>query len=148
MLQTLAQLYARDLDKLHEEIELFADEKSLWKISGDIKNPSGNLALHLCGNLQHFIGNFLGGVDYVRKRDYEFSARDVARAELLSEIQKTKKVVVKTLEEMSPLLLEQEYPVVVFKDPMTVEYFLFHLLAHLNYHTGQINYHRRILGKN
>jgi len=28
---------------------------------------------------------------------------------------------------------------------MTTEYFLLHLLGHLNYHLGQISYHRRLL---
>jgi hypothetical protein len=29
---------------------------------------------------------------------------------------------------------------------MTTGYFLVHLATHLNYHLGQINYHRRLLG--
>ena len=42
-------------------------------------------------------------------------------------------------------LLDKEYPIRVFDEPVTTEYFLMHLLSHLGYHTGQINYHRRLL---
>jgi uncharacterized damage-inducible protein DinB len=31
-------------------------------------------------------------------------------------------------------------------ETVTTEYLLLHMLTHLNYHTGQINYHRRLLG--
>ncbi len=37
------------------------------------------------------------------------------------------------------------YPIEVFGHPMTTEFFLIHLTTHLNYHLGQINYHRRLL---
>lgn len=41
--------------------------------------------------------------------------------------------------------LANEYPIVVFKDKMTLGYSLIHLVGHLGYHVGQINYHRRLL---
>jgi uncharacterized damage-inducible protein DinB len=44
--------------------------------------------------------------------------------------------------------LADEYPIVVFKDKMTTGYFLIHLVGHLGYHLGQINYHRRLLENN
>ncbi|MGB5288816.1 MAG: hypothetical protein WBN42_10030, partial [Ignavibacteriaceae bacterium] len=66
MTEILIQLFKRDLEKLKSEISFFKDEENLWKISGDIKNSAGNLCLHLCGNLQHFIGAVLGNSDYIR----------------------------------------------------------------------------------
>jgi len=54
--------------------------------SGRDRNPGGNLALHLAGNLQYFVGNVLGKNGYVRNRDAEFGSRDIPRAELLREI--------------------------------------------------------------
>ena len=77
MIETLSQLFLRDLDKLKTEITSFKDEKKIWEISGDIKNSAGNLCLHLCGNLQHFIGAVLGNSGYVRNRDAEFSRKNV-----------------------------------------------------------------------
>jgi len=62
MLQSiLSELYERDLNKLKTEIEQYPDEADLWKKSGEIPNSGGNLSLHLCGNLRHFIGLVLGG---------------------------------------------------------------------------------------
>ncbi len=144
-IQSLVLIFERDLNTLEKEINLYPDEASIWKITGDIKNSAGTLSLHLCGNLQHFIGAVLGKSGYVRNRDYEFSARHVSRKVLLEEINRTKVSVTSTLERIDPVLLKQEYPVKVFDFPMTTTYFLIHLVAHLGYHLGQLNYHRRLL---
>jgi hypothetical protein len=48
------------------------------------------------------------------------------------------------LETLKPSILETEYPEKVYDYPMTTGYFLIHLTAHLSYHLGQINYHRRM----
>ena len=41
--------------------------------------------------------------------------------------------------------LLEDYPVLKFDETTTIEYLLVHLTLHLNYHLGQINYHRRLL---
>jgi len=143
--EALDKIFERDLLKLEEEIKLYPSEESLWKISGEIKNSGGNLCLHLCGNLQYFIGAILGGTDYRRNRELEFAAKDIPKKELILEIQKTKKTVKVTLEKIDVYLLEQEYPIQVFAYSMTTTFFLIHLASHLNYHLGQVNYHRRLL---
>jgi len=145
MIQTLIQLFLRDLDKLKTELTSFKDEKNIWKISGEISNSAGNLCLHLCGNLQHFIGAVLGNSGYVRNRDAEFSRKNVLIRELVAEIELTIKVVEKTLKELKEEELSKTFPINVFGFEMTTEYFLTHLTTHLNYHLGQINYHRRLL---
>ena len=145
MLRSLTQLFLRDLEKLKTEITSFKDEKKIWEVSGDVKNSAGNLCLHLCGNLQHFIGAVLGNSGYVRNRDAEFSRKDVPIRELVAEIELTAKVVQKTLQELKEDTLQKTYPINVFGYEMTTEYFLVHLAGHLNYHLGQINYHRRLL---
>nr|WP_276373737.1 DinB family protein [Chryseolinea sp. H1M3-3] len=145
ILETLLKLFDRDLQRLEEEINLYPSEEAIWKVSGDIKNPAGNLCLHICGNLQHYIGANLGRTSYVRNRDYEFAAKDISKAALSAEVQKTKQVVRETLETLKPSSLEAEYPEKVFEYSMTTAYFLIHLSSHLGYHLGQINYHRRIL---
>jgi uncharacterized damage-inducible protein DinB len=147
ILETLLKLFDRDLQRLEEEINLFQSEEALWRISGEIKNPTGNLCLHLCGNLQHYIGANLGRTSYVRNRDNEFAAKNISKADLIAEVQKTKQVVREALETLKPSILESEYPEKVFDYPMTTAYFLIHLNSHLNYHLGQINYHRRLVGQ-
>ena len=42
-------------------------------------------------------------------------------------------------------LMQTNYPSKVFGNEMTHEYFLIHLIGHLSYHLGQINYLRRII---
>jgi uncharacterized damage-inducible protein DinB len=145
MIETLKQLFLRDLEKLKTEISSYRDEKNLWKISGDISNPAGNLCLHLCGNLQHFIGATLGNSGYVRNRDAEFSKKNVPIRELVAEIELTTEVVQKTLLELKEEDLQKTFPINVFGYEMTTEYLLTNMAAHLTYHLGQINYHRRIL---
>jgi uncharacterized damage-inducible protein DinB len=145
MIDILKQLFTSDLEKLKTEISSYTDEMNLWKISCDIKNSGGNLCLHLCGNLQHFIGAVLGNSGYVRKRDAEFSRKSVSVKELVKEVELTITAVENTLNHLKEERLGEKYPRNVFGYEMTTEYFLIHLAAHMNYHLGQINYHRRLL---
>lgn len=145
MINTLLQLFQRDLEKLKTEISSFKDEQKIWVISAEVKNSAGNLCLHLCGNLQHFIGAVLGKSGYVRNRDSEFSRKDVSIRELVAEIETTTQIVEKTLKELKEEELSKTFPINVFGFEMTTEFFLIHLTTHLNYHLGQINYHRRLL---
>src|ERR1700730_15487822 len=94
----IAGIFERELTKLGEEIKLYSSEESIWKVTQDVKNSGGNLCLHICGNLQHFIGNVLGNSGYVRNRDKEFSDKNIPVVELQKEIEQTIKVVVQTLE--------------------------------------------------
>lgn len=145
--EILSELYERDLNKLKDEVSKYSNEADLWKMGGEIPNSAGNLTLHLIGNLKHFIGTVLGGTAYVRDRDLEFSDDAVPRDLLIAGILETQSVVKETLAKLSPDDLERQYPIEVFGRPMSTEYFLVHLSTHLNYHLGQINYHRRLLSK-
>ena len=150
MINTLNDLFTRDLNKLKSEIEQYTDEANLWLVDGEIPNSGGNLTLHLVGNLKHFVGTVLGGSGYVRERDLEFSTKGMPRVELLQMIDETIADVAAGLDKVTPEQLAAEYPIVVFADrtePMTTEWFLMHLATHLGYHLGQINYHRRLLDK-
>jgi len=143
--EVLIQHYEQGLEKLKLEIEQYKNEADLWKTNGEIPNSGGNLCLHLLGNLNHFFGAVLGGTDYSRDRDAEFANKNVPRERLLYDIDATIPVVKKTLEKLTPEDFERQYPVDVFGRPMSTEYFYTYLVGHLNYHLGQINYHRRML---
>ncbi len=145
--QILLDLYERDLAKLKSEIEQYSDAADLWRVEGGIANSAGNLTLHLIGNLEHFIGAVLGNSGYIRDRDREFSDRDIPREDLVSAIDETRATVKSTLEALTDEDLSQNYSIEVFGEPMTTGFFLVHLATHLNYHLGQINYHRRLLSK-
>ncbi len=145
IITSLEKLFIRDLDLLAKEIDAYPSEDSLWVVKNDIKNSGGNLCLHLSGNLQHFVGTLLGKTNYVRNREAEFSSKNIPKEKLLADIEATKKAIIHTLSQLDESDLSKPYPVEVFGEPMTTEYFLIHLLGHLTYHRGQINYHRRIL---
>lgn len=145
LIEILQSLFERDLNKLKTEIELYNDEKNLWLLEKDIANTAGNLCLHLVGNLNAFIGATLGNTGYVRHRDLEFSTKDVSKKELIEKIDATIGVVRQSLEGVTATQLAAEYPIIVFKEKVTTALFLVHLATHLNYHLGQINYHRRLL---
>ncbi len=147
MTDTLIQLFKRDLTKLKSEIRLYEDEADLWIIEKDISNSAGNLCLHIIGNLNHFIGTTLGKSSYVRQRNAEFNLKDIPVKELSKMIDDTIIVIRNVLEKLSKDDLIKIYPIKVFNEEMTTEFFLIHLIAHLNYHLGQINYHRRLLNK-
>ena len=147
LLNILTELYERDLAKLKSEIEQYSNSSDLWLIDGEIANSAGNLTLHIVGNLNHFLGGVLGGSGYVRDRDREFSDKDVPREDLVSSIDETRTIIRATFEKLSEEDLAAEYPIQVFGEPMKTGYFLVHLATHLNYHLGQVNYHRRLLAK-
>lgn len=144
-INNLITVFNRDLQQLSREMELYTHEGDIWKLAGEIKNPGGNLCLHLCGNLQHFIGHVLGGTAYQRNREYEFAARHVGRDILLQEIETTQSVVKSTLAALQPSALLQPYPSQLPMGQVTTAFFLLHLATHLNYHLGQVNYHRRLI---
>ena len=145
--QSLSELFERDLNKLKEEINLYKDESYIWDVKGEIKNSAGNLTLHLLGNLNHFIGAILGNSGYVRNREEEFSDTHVPRTEIIGDIDKAIGIVKSTLSRVSDELLKKDYPIKVLKnkETMRTKFFLIHLLGHLNYHLGQVNYHRRLI---
>jgi|SRR6185436_4361967 len=145
MISEIKEIYLRDLKKLSEEIGLFTDESAIWKTAGDIKNSSGNLCLHLCGNLQHFIGAQIGKTGYVRDRDAEFSSRNIPASKLQEEISKAEAAVTIALDKMKEEELATIYPQTFIGKDVTNGYFLVFLIAHFNYHLGQVNYLRRVL---
>lgn len=145
MKETLLALFDRDLEKLKTEILSYNDTNALWRIDQQISNSGGNLCLHLMGNLNHFIGALLGNSGYVRERELEFTQKNIPIPTLIQGIEDTKIVVQYTLSTLSDADFARDFPFALFKQNNTTTYVLWHLLTHLNYHLGQINYHRRIL---
>jgi len=146
MNEVLRELYRRDLLKLKKEIERYSDDSILWIIENSIKNSGGNLCLHLIGNLKAFIGVGLAGSDYVRQRDFEFAGKDVPREELYAQIDETIKIIDEGLSSLTDEQFSNGlFPIKIWKEKTGMAFTLMHLHAHLNYHLGQINYHRRLL---
>lgn len=145
MKNTFIPLFNRDLTRLYKEIDAYTDELILWQKAEGISNPAGNLCLHLIGNLNEYIGRQLGQIPYERNRPLEFSATNIPKKDLLEMISATQKVVEGSIKKLKSAQYKEKYPENVLGYDMTVHYFLVHLNGHLNYHLGQINYHRRLL---
>ncbi|MEP6628541.1 MAG: DUF1572 family protein [Ginsengibacter sp.] len=137
--------FERDLNKLIEEINLFKNENDVWKTKEGIHNSAGNLVLHLVGNLNHFIGKTLGNSDYVRKREEEFSLNNIPREKLISDLSSLKETIKITLPKLSDEDLKKDFPLKIKDEFFSTENMLIYLLAHLNYHLGQVNYLRRMV---
>ncbi len=143
LIQDLSTLFLRELDGLRRAIELYPDDASPWAEIPGLPNRGGTLALHLAGNLRHFIGATLGGSGYVRDRDLEFSARGVPRAEMLEKIAAARQEVEPALAGLSPEALDADFPIPHGGRIISTRMYLMHLAMHLAYHLGQVDYHRR-----
>jgi len=145
IIESLIEIFERDLNRLITELKLYRDEDNLWIVKEGISNSGGNLTLHLLGNLNHFIGATLGHSGYVRYREDEFALKNIPRADMILNIENCMLMIKATLHKLTAEDLEKTFPIEVFGKPMTTVFFLLHLTTHLTYHMGQINYHRRLL---
>ncbi len=145
MLHSLSSIIQREVSKIQEELGLYSDETLIWKTHEEISNSAGNIALHVAGNLQHFIGATLGKTGYVRNRELEFEAKNVPLGHIISDLENAKLAVDTTLLNLDEFEVQKLFPIDVFGGDKSTEWFLVHLLSHTSYHLGQINYHRRLL---
>lgn len=145
MLQAIRKVLSRDLATLERELGLYADDEGPWVAVPGLTNAGGTLALHLVGNLQHFIGAQLGGTGFQRDRDAEFTRRGVPRVELQEAVRATAAVVEATLAGLAPARLSEPFPLEVMGAIVGTDVFLVHLCSHLAYHLGQLDAHRRVV---
>jgi hypothetical protein len=144
MLSTeLSALFSRDIHRLIQELQAFPDTAAVWKTAPGVSNAAGTLALHLEGNLREYIGRQLGGIEFTRDRPREFSARGVEQAELIARLEKVRDTIPPVIAALSAAQLDADYPEKVLGKPTSTRQFLIHLLGHLNYHLGQVDYLRR-----
>ena len=144
LISAIGTMLLRELVSLRKEIEAYPSDAALWTVVPGITNAGGTLALHLTGNLQYFIGAVLGGVAYRRDRDAEFNTKGLSRAELMDRVDQTMAALSRTFTALSDSVLTGRYPEPVAKVRVSTGDFLVHLLSHLAYHLGQIDYHRRM----
>ncbi|MCX8491168.1 MAG: DinB superfamily protein, partial [Cyclobacteriaceae bacterium] len=76
---SIQKIIDRYLTALEKELALYSPEGLIWATMGDVKNSAGNLSLHLCGNLQHYIGVVFGNSGYSRNSENEFAAQGIKR---------------------------------------------------------------------
>jgi len=135
----------RDLGTLRRELDLYTDDMQPWQAVPGLANSGGTLALHLVGNLRHFVGARMGTSGYVRDRAAEFAERDVPRAKLIALVDAATHEVDVALSTLDHRRLMAEFPDVVAGVRVTTGDLLLHLVAHFTYHLGQLNAHRRVV---
>lgn len=145
---TLKVVLTRELRAFQRELDAYPDDASVWRPVPGLPNSGGTLALHVAGNLRHFLGAILGHDGYKRDRDAEFARRDVPRSELRAGIDAAIASVEQTLESLSDATLAAPYPEPIAKRSVSTDVFLVHLATHLAYHLGQLDYHRRAVTGN
>jgi hypothetical protein len=143
MIPALAHVLRRELDTLERELRLYPDDASLWVSVPGQTTAGGNLALHLAGNLRHFIGATLGATGYVREREREFSSTGLSREAIIEEVRRATQDVEATLKALDPSRLAATYPLEIQGIRLGTEAVLLHLASHLAFHLGQVDYHRR-----
>jgi hypothetical protein len=146
LLDDISRLLLRELSAFERELLLFPDDETVWKTVPGVTNSAGNLALHIAGNLQHFVGGVLGHNGYTRDRDGEFNARDLTRVELVEELQRAARAVREVVPQLDDDCYDEVFPVTVVPErPMPTGRFLLQLCVHAGFHLGQIGYLRRAL---
>jgi quercetin dioxygenase-like cupin family protein len=146
MLADLRAVLTRDLQAAAREVEAYDTDESLWRAVPGITNSGGVLARHLAGNLRHFIGAVLGHSGYQRDRDDEFRVPTAikSRAVVADELRTAAREVDAALVALPLAALSDPFPVAVGERRFSTLQFLIHLTAHLGYHLGQLDYHRRM----
>ena len=145
MIDDVRRLLTRELEAFAREVELFPDDDTLWRTVPGVTNSAGNLALHACGNLKHFVGAVLGGTGYARAREAEFATRSGRREDVARQLRETAEVVATTLARLPESALAAPYPEPHDGVQLPCGRFLLHLCAHLAFHLGQAGYLRRAL---
>ena len=135
----------RELRTFIKEIEAFPSDDSIWHTRRGVTNSAANLALHVSGNLQDFVGRVLGGTSYVRNRELEFSRREGTRDSIVAELRQTIDVIESTLPTVTDETMAADYPMPFHGKILPTGVFLVHLGAHLAFHLGQAGYLRRVI---
>ena len=142
----VARLLAREIAGFQREIAAYPDDATLWQTVPGVGNSTGNLAWHVAGNLQHFIGAVLGQTGYVRNRDLEFSRRSGTRDEAIAELDRASAVVTRVLAAVPADVLDAEFPITLPNGlRIRTSFFLLQLAVHAGFHLGQAGYLRRAL---
>ena len=119
-------------------------EAQIWQRNSDNENALGNLILHLCGNMQQWIGAGFGGEKDIRVREAEFSARGNANKEaLLQLLHQTVNHNLAVIESVTPeRLIEQITP-----QDRTVSILeaIYQVVGHFQQHTGQIMFATKLM---
>jgi hypothetical protein len=137
-----------ELEKLRDQIRELAaplNERQFWAKPLDPGNSVGHLVLHLCGNLNYFVGARLGNTGYVRDREREFTeGSPPPKADALARLDETVAMCRRVVGALTAEQLAAPHPDERFG---TVLNALVHLTSHFALHRGQMSYISRLATK-
>lgn len=126
------------LHKIEDCLKNLSDDDIWWR-AHETNNSIGNLMLHLAGNIRQWVYHHLGGKEFERKRDKEFSERThIPKDELLLHLRSAVHDVDEVLRDFPVENLLRHYTI-QNQDVNGLEAIL-HITEHFSYHTGQIVY--------
>jgi len=138
LVEELEQLY-RDVRALIAPL----DERALWARPVEPGNSIGHLALHLTGNLNHFVGRHLGHTDYTRDREREFTEANVpTKDEVLKRLEEAVVLFRRVVTGLSEAQLTVTHPEAKFGPVFKA---LTHFVVHFGVHRGQMSYLARLV---
>lgn len=118
--------------------------EQVWTRNTESENSVGNLVLHLCGNVNQWIGSGVAGKPDTRQRDQEFAARgSVPPAELGQRLSATIAEAAGIIRQVAPARLTEK--IIVQKYDVTVLEAIYHVVEHFAEHTGQIIFATKLL---
>jgi uncharacterized damage-inducible protein DinB len=139
----IAEQWKREVPEGHlprvcDSIQLLSDQEVWWR-ANEASNSVGNLVLHLCGNIRQWIISGLGGVEFLRDRDREFSEKGpIPRGELIEKLRDTVREASSVIARLSPADLVKPFSIQGYK--VTGYEASIHVTVHFAYHAGQIIY--------
>jgi uncharacterized damage-inducible protein DinB len=138
---------AAKLRELALRIEICMDrlsEEQIWFRGKENENALGNLVLHVCGNVNQWIGSTIGGRPDTRVRDSEFAARgDAGKTELAKRLRATVEDALAVIGSLTPEQLTPRHTVQGYD--VSVLEAIYHVVEHFSMHTGQIIFITKLL---
>jgi Protein of unknown function (DUF1572) len=115
------------------------NEEEIWYRPNSQSNSDGNLVLHLNGNLNQWILDYIGGKPFERNRQLEFDVKKTISKEalilMMTHLREELRFCIQSVTnnkmlDILPIQSQQETGISV----------LIHITEHFSFHTGQIAY--------
>ncbi len=111
--------------------------EQVWTRGGDNENAVGNIVLHLCGNVNQWMGHGVAGRPNTRQRDAEFEARGgLGIAELAEQIGLIVNDAIQIIRAQTEATLLEVTKVQDYQ--LTKLEAIYHVVEHFSGHTGQV----------
>jgi hypothetical protein len=112
-------------------------EGQIWWRPNEASNSIGNLVLHLCGSLNHYLNRNIGGIAFQRDREAEFNERrTIPKEELLAAFDDMVANAERTFDGITVERLSDPSPVPAMHDLLIED--LINFATHVSTHVGQI----------